>query len=163
MITARCLGLLLALATPGALANPPLLHGPAQVVDGDTLDVAGARIRLHGIDAPERSQLCENAAGEWYCGQAATAALALLLDGREVACEARDRDRHGRIVAICRVGGTDLSRWLAEQGWALAYRRYAPDYVAAEEAARAAGRGIWSGGFEEPEAYRHRRRPQPAP
>ena len=54
------------------------------------------------------------------------------------------------VVGRCLVGGLDINEWLVTQGWALAYRRYSRDYVGAEEAARAAGRGMWAGEFEPP-------------
>lgn len=49
------------------------ISGPARVIDGDTIVVAGERIRLHGIDAPESNKMCSNADGtDWRCGEEAT-------------------------------------------------------------------------------------------
>ena len=57
--------------------------GPARVIDGDTIVIAGERIRLHGIDAPERDQLCHDGDGTPYkCGIKATAALRQLIAGQ---------------------------------------------------------------------------------
>ena len=53
-----------------------------------------------------------------------TRALRERIAGRSVECAERDRDRYGRIVAVCRVGGADLNAWMVEQGWAVAYRKY---------------------------------------
>ena len=75
------------------------LSGRPRVVDGDTIDVGGARVRLHGVDAPESDQSCVAQGTRWPCGRRATRALAGRLGGRTVVCEERDRDRYGRIVA----------------------------------------------------------------
>ena len=50
--------------------------GEARVIDGDTIEVQGQRIRLHGIDAPESRQLCRLDGEPWRCGKEAAAALA---------------------------------------------------------------------------------------
>ena len=121
------------------------IAGQARVIDGDTLDIRGTRIRLHGIDAPESRQMCRAAGRYWSCGQQASRALAELIGPRRVVCSERGRDRYGRIVAVCLAGRTDLNRWMVAKGWAFAYRQYARLYVADEMAARAAGRGIWRG------------------
>ena len=130
------------------------LAGRASVTDGDTVRVAGARVRLHGIDAPESQQTCVAGGSRWRCGAEATRALARRIGGRPIACEERDRDRYGRIVAVCRVRGEDLNRWMVRQGWALAYRHYSMDYVPDERAARAAKRGLWRGDFVPPWRWR---------
>ncbi len=51
------------------------ITGLPRVIDGDTLEVAGRRIRLHGIDAPESRQLCRKDGKPWQCGKDATSAL----------------------------------------------------------------------------------------
>jgi endonuclease YncB( thermonuclease family) len=60
-------------------------------------------------------------------------------------------------VGRCLVGDLDINEWLVTQGLALAYRRYSLDYVAAEDQARAASRGMWAGSFEPPWEWRRPR------
>jgi endonuclease YncB( thermonuclease family) len=136
---------------------PADMVGVASVIDGDTIEIHGQRIRLHGIDAPESSQTCLDAGGRtWRCGQRAALALQDLIGRRTVTCDERDVDRYERIVGRCLVGALDINEWLVSQGLALAYRRYSRDYVAAEDEARAAGRGMWVGTFEPPWEWRRR-------
>ena len=79
------------------------ISGVASVTDGDTLRIGSERIRLHGIDAPESAQSCRAGGKTWACGAAATRALRERIAGRPVECAERDRDRYGRIVAVCRI------------------------------------------------------------
>ena len=136
----------------------PQLSGRVRVVDGDSLELGQARVRLHGIDAPEGRQSCTSDGRRWPCGEQATRALAQRIGSRSVACEERDRDQYGRIVAVCREGGQDINAWMVSQGWALAYRRYSRDYVAEESTARAAKRGLWRGDFVAPWDWRRGQR-----
>lgn len=128
--------------------------GRATVLDGDTIEVRGRRIRLHGIDAPENDQVCERDGRPWRCGLDATQALRRHLGARTVTCRELDIDRFGRSVARCFADGEDVNAWLVRNGWAVAYRRYSEAYVRDEAEARAARRGIWAGRFEMPESYR---------
>ena len=134
------------------------LSGSARVIDGDTLEVRGTRIRLHGIDAPESAQGCRAGGRRWPCGREATRALSRRIGGRTVACEERDRDRYGRTVAVCRIGGEDVNAWMVAAGWAFAYRRYSRSYVAAETAAKGARRGVWRGEVVAPWEWRKGKR-----
>ena len=130
------------------------LSGTPRVIDGDTLKVNGARVRLHGIDAPESVQTCIADGRRWRCGQRAASALAQRISGGSVSCKERARDAYGRMVAMCRAGGKDLNAWLVSEGWALAYRSYSLDYVDEEASARIARRGVWRGRFVEPWDWR---------
>ncbi|HEV7368537.1 thermonuclease family protein [Arenibaculum sp.] len=147
-------------ATPvSATGTTEALVGAATVIDGDTLEIRGQRIRLHGIDAPEAAQTCTDAAGKaWRCGQRAALELAERIGRATVTCEQKDRDRYGRIVAVCSTGNRDLNAWMTESGWALAYRAYSRDYADAEAAARSARAGIWAGTFDAPWDWRRERR-----
>jgi endonuclease YncB( thermonuclease family) len=87
--------------------------GQASVIDGDTIEIRGPRIRLYGIDAPEGAQLCYRDGAPRPCGRRAAFALADFIGSRRVSCQQRDRDRYGRIVAVCVTGGDDLSAWMA--------------------------------------------------
>jgi endonuclease YncB( thermonuclease family) len=164
VLSALILGLSCLLAAPrpavdGAAARKTalterVLRGRASVVDGDTLELHGARIRLSGIDAPEAAQTCRIAGKPWPCGRRAAQALAERIGARTVTCRWRKLDRYRRPIAVCRIGGEDLGAWMVANGWALAFRRYGTAYVAQEDAARTAPRGVWAGSFEPPWAYR---------
>lgn len=141
-----------------ARADAVQLEGVGRVIDGDTLDVGAVRVRLHGIDAFERSQTCDGPQGPWPCGAAATGALRERAEGRHLICEVRDTDRYGRKVSRCERDGVDLAGGLVADGLALAYRRYSRDYVDEETAAQVAARGAWNGSFDRPEQWRSRGR-----
>jgi endonuclease YncB( thermonuclease family) len=134
------------------------ISGPAKIVDGNTLKIRNARIRLHGIDAPESAQVCKAEGKSYRCGASATLALARRIAGKPVSCDERDKDRYGRIVAVCHAGGEDLNGWLVSEGLALAYRHYSTDYVDQEQAAREAKRGLWRGEFVKPWQWRKGKR-----
>ncbi|WP_164876030.1 thermonuclease family protein [Falsirhodobacter deserti] len=131
------------------------MAGGARIIDGDTLDLNGSRIRLYGIDAPESAQTCRRGAREWACGKEATAALARMIGNQQLECEKRDTDRYGRTVATCEAGGTSVNTWMVRNGWAVAYRQYGGAiYGANEDAAKRDKLGIWSGTFQMPWDWR---------
>ena len=65
------------------------------------------------------------------------------MGGHRVACDQRDTDRYGRIVAVCYAGDHDIYAWMVAKGWAMSYVKYSTDYAALEGGARQAEVGIW--------------------
>lgn len=111
------------------------------VADGDTLSVLRrdqrVRIRLHGVDTPEKRQPFGRKAKRF------TKQLAL---GHTATVRTTDHDRYGRTVAKVFVNGQELNAKLLEAGLAWHYRQYdnSPLYARLEAQARAAKRGLWS-------------------
>jgi clan AA aspartic protease (TIGR02281 family) len=127
--------------------------GPASVVDGDTLEIEGQKVRLYGVDAPEAEQTCA-ARTEWRCGAEAARALTQKITGHPVTCAERGNAADGAVLATCRLGAEDLAAWLAQEGWALAWRAQSSDYLGEEQDARAARRGVWRGALQAPWDWR---------
>jgi endonuclease YncB( thermonuclease family) len=153
------IGLSLVLSIASGAVAQERITGVASVIDGDTIEIHGQRIRLFGIDAPEGGQLCVRPNGErWRCAQQSSLALADRIGRATVRCEPRDIDRYRRVVAVCFKGAKDLNRWMVANGWAVAYRRYSVDYVADEDTARRKRINMWSGDFEMPWDWRAQRR-----
>lgn len=136
------------------LAEPYV--GTASVIDGDTLEIQGHRLRLFGIDAPEGQQFCKRHGKSYQCGKEAAFALADMIGRQTISCERQNIDAYNRIVAICYVEKVEINRWMVANGHALAYRHYSDRYLADEINAKNARRGIWAGSFEKPWTYRHR-------
>ncbi|MCC6890249.1 MAG: thermonuclease family protein [Hyphomicrobiales bacterium] len=130
--------------------------GSARVIDGDSIEVAGVRIRLFGIDAPERDQGCRDADDVPYaCGRLAIDALRGIIAGRSITCTPIEVDQYNRDVAVCTADDIDIGEALVRAGHALDYSRHSRGrYAAAEREARDARRGLWAGWFERPETWR---------
>jgi endonuclease YncB( thermonuclease family) len=135
--------LLLWLPSAAAPAATPIDAFVLQVIDGDTIDVVPTgdgderRIRLAGIDAPERAQ---------PGGAEATRALSRAILNRRVRLRVEDEDAYGRLVARVFVEGADVNLGLVAAGHAWAYRQYTSDeaLIGAEADAKAARRGLWA-------------------
>lgn len=143
--------LTLALAAPAlAQLGSGQIRGRApQPIDSALLDFAGQRVHLYGLRGLASDETCAlggSPGGQsWACGQEAHWAARNRIAGHWVDCVERARGAGGEVFAVCYlggVGGPELNAWLVEQGWA---RAAAEDYRAAEDSARAAGRGIWRG------------------
>lgn len=129
------------------------------IADGDTVSILDdshtmIRVRLAGIDAPERRQ---------PFGTASKVALSACAFGKTAQVEGRKKDKYGRLVAILKVDGVDCGRSQISLGMAWHYKAYSQEqplgerliYAAAEEQARKARRGLWvDDDPETPWAYR---------
>ncbi len=172
MNTLRAAAFILALGLTGAglFASSPAtaqltaIEGKPRVIDGDTIEISGERIRLEGIDTPEKWQKCRDERGsEYRCGQDATDALRRLIGYSPVRCELEPgRDRYGRLIGFCfTASGTDINGWLVREGLALAYRQYSRRYVYEEERAQRGKRGMHRGEFVPPWDWRRGKRLTP--
>ncbi|MEH2482043.1 endonuclease YncB(thermonuclease family) [Nitrobacteraceae bacterium AZCC 2146] len=132
------------------------LVGQASVIDGDTIEIHGTRVRLFGIDAPESDQTCHDDDGKLYrCGQKAANELSAFIGAKTVSCIPQNTDRYGRTVAICSASSVDLADWLVRGGLALDWRQYSKGkYADAQKAAERSGDGMWGGQWVEPWRYR---------
>lgn len=118
------------------------------IADGDTLTVLDAakrqhKIRLQGVDAPERSQAF---------GTRARQHLSDLVFGKDVKVRIDKKDRYGRSVSIVILNGIDINLTMIQAGFAWHYKQYEREqseeertaYAEAEENARKAKRGLWA-------------------
>ncbi len=135
-----------------------LIAGPATVIDGNTIEIGGQRVVLHGIDAPESAQTCAVQGREVPCGQQAAAALAERIGQQAVTCKRKGRDPAGHPVAVCEAGDDDLNTWMVRQGMALADPRASKTYRRAEKRAAKEKAGLWAGWFVKPWDWRRGRR-----
>ena len=126
------------------------------ITDGDSLRSGKLRIRLFGVDAPEKMQKCTNVDGQqWDCGIAAQKALKQLVESvPQISCDLMNVDRYSRLVMRCYAGKTDIAAALVKEGLALAYRQYSPFYSKDENVAKITKAGMWRGSFTEPWTWR---------
>lgn len=150
-----------------ALALPTNLFGSAptdrqwraeaadiRIVDGETLALGEQVVRLAGMAAPMRGEICRRGDGETFdCGGASAAALMRLVTGRPVTCRITGRDAFGRGIGQCEAGGTDLGRTLVSGGYAVATGSAMRN---AEAAARQHGNGLWANRSGTPQDWRSR-------
>ena len=135
------------LVTSATISLSDDMTGQASIIDGDTLEIHGNRIRLWGVDAPESDQLCRGEDSLQYrCGAKAANELDAFIAKRPVSCIPISLDQYGRTVATCSVGGVDLGEWLVRNGLALDWPQYSKGTIRsvqreAEHAGGAFGRG----------------------
>ena len=132
-----------------------------KVVDGDSLEIDGKRIRLQGIDSPEYKQVCRRGKTAKYdCGDASRDYLQYLVDKGEVTCIEEDIDRYGRSLSTCYVDDDifdlkyNINSEMIRSGWAVVYRSSKQEYLDDEQYAKDNKLGLWQGKFMRPELYR---------
>ena len=138
--------------------------GSVKVIDGDTIELGGEKIRLHGIDAPEIKQVCRNKHDSPYmCGIIAKNYLIDLIrrrgvnEQKKVYCYYSERDKYKRIIGKCFIGADSryhINLSMVRTGNAVAYTKYSKDYLVDQDNAKIMGAGIWQGKFDLPEEWR---------
>jgi len=147
-----------------SVCNEKVISGKAKVIDGDTIKINKIKIRLFGIDAPEKNQICKkryisflifNFQKDYKCGEKSTLALLKKLKDRQVKCIIKkNKDRYNRSIGTCYIKNQDINEWLVKNGYAIAYKKYSKKYVLDEQYAKENELGIWKGAFTEPEKWR---------
>ena len=134
------------------------ISGWARVTDGDGLKVAGYKVRLAGLDAPEWNQPAKHRWGfRFNHGKRVRRALEREVGGRRVRVAVEGFDRYGRVLGTVSCRGRDVGEWLVRSGHAIAC--FDNRYKDAEHAAKSEQCGMW--GYEEtidPRAWRRKRR-----
>jgi len=165
-VSCICHGIAAAALALAGLAHAHEVEGRVVVVqDGDTVTILDAarvqhRVRIAGIDAPEKSQAF---------GEASKQSLARLVHGRHVEARCPKRDRFGREVCSVFLDARDVGLEQVRGGYAWWYREYAreqtPDdratYEAAETDARDARRGLWKDPAPQPPSAFRRQQTRP--
>ena len=147
-----------------SISGEKIILGKAEIIDGDTIKINKKKIRLFGIDAPEKEQICKkiyvsffilNFQKKYKCGEKSTLALSKKLKNENVRCIIeKKKDRYNRNIGTCYVKNQDINSWLVKNGYAIAYTRYSKKYVLDEQYAKENKLGIWRGTFIEPEKWR---------
>ena len=139
------------------------IQGYAKVIDGDSIVIQNQKIRLFGIDAPEKEQQCRKVwltisflsfNKNYPCGQLSTNKLKNKIDNKFLICEWINRDRYKRYIAECFLNKTNINAWMVRTGQAVAYKKYSKKFVAQENIAKKEKSGLWSGTFEMPWDWR---------
>jgi len=125
-----------------------------RVIDGDTIEVNLKKIRLFGIDAPEKGQPCTRNNKPYDCGRASKEHLIFITAGANIECDEKGKDKWGRIIGACTADGEDIGRLMVKHGWAVAYTEYSGAYLPEEKFARTNRLGVWSKEFSIPSEWR---------
>ena len=141
------------------LANSKSLDNSLRIIDGDTIILDSEKIRLYGIDTPEKKQKCKDKNGLSYpCGVVATNELKKIINSGQLFCRKKTTDRYSRSISICYVNGVNINSLMVKNGWALAYRKYSMDYIDEEKEAKDKKMGMWTGKFLAPWKWRKLKR-----
>ena len=141
------------------------ITGFAKVVDGDTIKINSKKIRLYGIDAPEKKQKCKKTyltisfmsfTKDYMCGEVSTEKLIKKINKQKLNCNILDVDRYKRLIGECFKRNINLISWMVSNGYAVAYRKYSKKYISDEMNAKNNKLCIWQGKFEMPCDFRRK-------
>ena len=139
------------------------ISGKALVIDGDTIKIDSNKIRLFGIDAPEKKQKCQKPwlsisfltfNNNYQCGVISTNKLKSKVNNKFIMCKSNNKDRYNRFIAECYKDKTNINRWMVLNGYAVAYKKYSKKFVSDENLAKKDKLGLWVGTFEMPWDWR---------
>jgi endonuclease YncB( thermonuclease family) len=117
-----------------------------ETTDAATFKTKDRTIRIAGVTPPAVDATCADpAGGTWPCGRTALYSLRMFLHGRAVECYFATGEAGDPLTVPCRVGRTDLARWLLSTGWAKPADGASDDDRQAAKSASCAGHGIWRG------------------
>ena len=132
-----------------------------RIIDGDTIEINGEKIRFSGIDAPEsnyrgKKQVCYLNEKKVFCGELSTEKLKEKKGTNSITCEReKGKDFYGRTLAECFINDESLSKFMVRNGYAFDYTRYSKKkYAKDEEYAKTNKLGIWTMKFEYPWEWR---------
>ena len=125
-----------------------------KIIDGDTIILNGEKIRFSGIDTPELKQTCMQDDQEVGCGMTAKKLLVEKIGNAIPKCIREGKDVYKRTLAECFVNGESLSKFLVQNGYAFAYRKYSTKFIKDEEFAKANKLGMWAMTFQYPWDFR---------
>lgn len=128
-------------------------QNPLKIIDGDSLEIGKARIRLQGIDAPEYIQTCKNENNKSYhCGIDSTNFLKHLTNDKTIICTIHDTDKYKRYLCTCYANNLNINSELVKNGYAITYLD--DTYKKEESIAKRNKSGIWDGDFIHPRLFR---------
>ena len=145
------------------VSKSEIIYGEATVVDGDTIKINDNKIRLFGIDAPEKKQMCKKIflsisffsfEKDYPCGVISTQKLKNLLNKKIIKCYVEGKDIFKRKLAICFRNKLNINSWLVRNGHAVSYKKYSKKYSREEIEAKNDRLGVWQGKFEMPWDWR---------
>jgi len=149
------------------------LFGKVKIIDGDTIIIRhwmpkdkifkNFKVRLFGIDAPEKKQICKDRNNKDYnCGIKSSESLKRIIENKNVLCVHDNVDIYGRILGICGVESIVeeesywiwLNTYMVTTGDAVAFLKYSKKYLYHESVAKNLKLGIWQGEFDMPWEWR---------
>lgn len=110
-----------------------------KVIDGDTITILTQnkeqiRVRLYGIDAPEKKQAY---------GDVSKKALSNMIAGKQVEIKEHGRDIYKRVLGAIFLNNVDINAKMVSNGYAWAFIKYSKKYVEQEQFARKNKKGLW--------------------
>ena len=133
------------------------IYGNPRIIDGDSLEINNERIRLLGIDAFEKKQMCKRNDGTNYdCGAVSASYLSIIISSQPIKCITEKKDKYKRWLATCYIGELDIGENMVLYGNAFSYM--SNKYKNVQNDAKKVKAGAWAGKFIFPWEWRKLKR-----